>query len=130
MASTNDRETPEIAILREREAATREILQAISTSKADPTPVFDAILRNATRLSGAPSANLVLLNEDRSHWTLAAHHGEGLRHLSVGKTTALSNNQLVPAQAMRANAVVHVEDLTKTDLYLQGDPGRVAMFEQ
>ncbi|MEP1208109.1 MAG: GAF domain-containing protein [Rhizobiaceae bacterium] len=107
----------------------REILQAISSSRTDPTPVFETILNNAARLSNAPLANLCILNDLRSHWELVAHHGEGLRHLKVGKTTSLSGSNLVPAQSMRTASIVHVEDLIDTDLYRQDDPGRVAMVE-
>ncbi|MEX0281905.1 MAG: GAF domain-containing protein [Arenibacterium sp.] len=120
----------QVAILREREAALREILQVISTSRADPAPVFETILKNAARLASAPLANLCLLNEARSHWTLAAHHGAGLRHLTVGKTTRLLDSKLVPAQTMLKASVVHVENLIETDLYQQGDPGRVAMVHE
>ncbi|WP_170603427.1 GAF domain-containing protein [Ruegeria arenilitoris] len=119
----------EVAILREREAAMREILQAISASRTDSGPVFETILKNAARLSGAPLANLVILNDMRSHWTLEAHFGEGLRHLTVGKTTRLLDSKLVPAVSMRTASIVQVEDLVDTDLYRQGDPGRVAMVE-
>lgn len=120
----------EVAILHEREAAIREILQVISASRTDALPVFDTILKNAVRLSGAPLANLCILNDKRSHWKLVAHQGEGLRHLVVGKSTRLSNSNLVPAVSMRTASIVHVENLVETDLYQQGDPDRVAMVEE
>ena len=120
----------EVAILREREAAMREILRVIGTSRTDPQPVFETVLKNAARLSGAPLANLCILNEARSHWTLVAHHGEGLRHLIVGQSTRLADSNLVPAVSMRTASIVHVENLIDTDLYRQGDPGRVAMVEE
>ena len=118
------------ALDREGAQATREILEIISQSRSDEKPVFDAILRNAAHLSGASQANLCLLDDARTQWHLAAHYGDGLRHLSVGKTTRLLDSNLVPATTMRTGEVVHVEDLTKTDLYLGGDPGRVAMVEK
>ncbi|CUH47744.1 GAF domain-containing protein [Ruegeria atlantica] len=120
----------EVAILREREFAMREILRVISASRTDPEPVFETILNNAARLSGAPLANLCILNDTRSHWTLVAHHSEGLRHLIVGKSTCLSDSNLVPAVSMRTASIVHVENLVDTELYQQGDPGRVAMAEE
>lgn len=120
----------EVANLREREAAMREILQVFSASRTDPAPVFETILSSATRLSSAPLANLCILNDTCSHWTLVAHHGEGLRHLVVGKSTRLSGSNLVPAVSMRTASIVHVENLIETDLYREGDPGRVAMVEE
>lgn len=123
------RQFREVRTRLEREEASREILQAISASRTDPAPVFDVILRNAAQLSGAPLANLCLLNAARSHWHLVAHYGAGLRHLAIGKTTTPLDRELVPAVAMRTAQIVHIEDLTDTDLYRQGDPGRVAMVE-
>lgn len=67
----------EVAILRERDAAMREILQVISGARTDPAPVFETILKYAARLSSARQANLCILNEMRSHWRLVAHHGDG-----------------------------------------------------
>lgn len=36
----------------------------------------------------------------------------------------------MPAVSMRTSAVVNIEDLAATELYLQGDPSRVAMVEE
>jgi GAF domain-containing protein len=88
------------------------------------------ILKHATHLSGAPLANLCLLDESGRNWHLAAHRGEGLRHLSVGTTPRPLDSDLTPAVAMRTAQVVHIEDLSKTELYESGDPGRVAMVER
>ncbi len=114
---------------RARETALREILQAISSSRTDTAPVFDLILRSAAQLSGAPFANLCLLDVERSHWHLVAHFGDGLRHLSTGETATPLDSKLVPATAMRTARVVQIEDLSDTDLYRRGDPGRVAMVD-
>ncbi len=129
IAIENVRQFREVQTRLERERASAEVLGVISQSRDDEMPVFDVILRNAAFLSGAPLANLCLLNDVRSHWQLAAHFGDGLRHLSVGKINKLSDSNLVPAVTMRTASVVHIEDLTDTDLYRQGDPGRVAMVE-
>lgn len=58
-----------------------------------------------------------------------AHLGDGLRHLKVGETSTPLDSNLVPAVAMRTASVVQIEDLADTDLYRQGDPGRVTMVE-
>ena len=106
IAIENVRQFRELQERLEREEATRDVLQVISMSRSDPTPVFDVILKNAARLSGAPLANLCLLsNSERSHWRLAAHFGEGLRHLSVGKTSPLEKATWVPAVTMRTGRV-------------------------
>ncbi|WP_050929955.1 GAF domain-containing protein [Aestuariivita boseongensis] len=130
IAIENVRQFREVQTRLEREEASREILQVISGSRTDPAPVFDMILKHATHLSGAPLANLCLLDEAGRNWHLAAHRGEGLRHLSVGTTPRPLDSDLTPAVAMRTAQVVHIEDLKKTELYASGDPGRVAMVER
>ena len=56
----------------EQQTATGEILTSISTSMADPQPVFDAILRNASRLLGTQRCNVVLLRDGILHMPAAA----------------------------------------------------------
>jgi GAF domain-containing protein len=128
IAIENVRQFREVQTRLEREAASREILQVISASRDDTAPVFDVILRNAACLAGAPFANLCVLNAARSHWHLAAHFGDGLRHLVIGQVTPLQS-ELIPGVTMRTAQVTQIEDLTETDLYRQGDPGRVAMVD-
>lgn len=129
IAVENVRQFYELQSRLEREAASREILQVISASRTDLAPVFDMILKNAARLSGAPLANLCLVNDARSHWDLVAHYGDGLRHLAVGKTSTPIDSELTPAVAIRTAQVVQIEDLRDTELYRQRDPGRVTMVD-
>ncbi|MEM7188927.1 MAG: GAF domain-containing protein [Pseudomonadota bacterium] len=58
----------------EREAASAEILEVISTSRDDDKPVFEVILENAARLCNAPHAFLQLRSEDDSHLAVAAQN--------------------------------------------------------
>jgi len=73
IAIENVRQFREVQQRLEREKASREVLQVISASRDNPAPVFDVILKHATQLSGAPLANLCLLNDERTHWHLVAH---------------------------------------------------------
>jgi len=57
---------------REREAATRQILQIISRSRDDEKPVFDAILRSAAQLCHAAMARLQQLEDDGAGHRLGA----------------------------------------------------------
>src|SRR4051812_31556042 len=57
----------EIATLREREAATGEILRVIATSKSALMPVFEALAERAYRLCHASSARVYLVEGDDVH---------------------------------------------------------------
>ena len=48
----------------ERQTATAEVLQVISSSVADARPVFDKILDSCQRCSTAATSSLLLLDDD------------------------------------------------------------------
>jgi hypothetical protein len=65
--------TRELAEAREREAATSEVLKAISSSPGELTPVFEAMLENAVRICEASFGNL-LLYQDNAFQHVALHN--------------------------------------------------------
>ena len=65
----------ELDRMREREAATSEIMSVISQSREDKGQIFDIILQKAATLFGADQAGLQLVNEQRTHIRLAADLG-------------------------------------------------------
>ena len=62
----------ELAASKEREAATREILEIVSRSRDDEEPVLNAILESASKLCKSPIARLHLLDDGGKHHSLAA----------------------------------------------------------
>ena len=115
---------------RARNAATSEILALISGSRDDAAPVFDAILRKAAQLCGAPLAGLNIISEDRGHAVMVAHWGETARALEQGKTVWPMNADLVPSIAMREGRIVHERDLADTEAYRSGDPVRRQVVDE
>ena len=80
----------ELNRMREREAATREILEVISQSRADEAPVFEAILSNAQRLSVAPFSFLAMTTEDGLHIEIMAEGNDPFEPFRPGCPMRLS----------------------------------------
>ena len=121
----------EVDRLRERDAATREILEVMSQSRDDEKPVFDAILKNACNLCGAPLAYLAMVTEDGAEVVSPARRGafekfgETLDKLQV----PLGESQLVLARAIAECRVFRESDIADHDLYRTGDLNRVSMVD-
>ena len=75
--------------------STGEILASISASMTDPQPVFDAIVRNGSRLLGTQQFNVMLLRDGTLHM-LAATRELLLRHFPrpLDQTTAAGQAML------------------------------------
>lgn len=117
--------------MREREAASREILGVISESRDDEMPVFDAILENACRLCDAPLAYLSMTTEDRTYVTSPARRGAFAK---FGTTldnlhVPLTDSRLALARAIAECRVFREDDIANHDLYTSGEPNRVSMVE-
>ncbi|MDH3668808.1 MAG: GAF domain-containing protein [Paracoccaceae bacterium] len=105
----------------QREAAAREVLQVISQSRDDEQPVFDVILENAARLCRSTMARLHLVESDRKHRRIAAHWGEDLRALAIGEKIPMNKGHPISVSILEAR-VIHIEDISETDLYKGHDP--------
>ena len=128
IAIENVRQFRELRNRLEREAATREILQVISRSRADDTPVFRAILENAQRLCGAPFGNLNMVTEDGKRLEIVADGIEVFEPFRPGWSWPISSRLLV-ARSVRECAVLQLEDAAVDPLYLKGDKDRVVVVE-
>ena len=120
-----------LRLLREREAATREILQVICDSRSDEKPVFDAILRNAGRLCDAPLALLLLLDGSRSKLELVAHSGTRSGFVDVLQKSPLPLDASLSeiARSVVEESVIHLPDIREGRLYRDGQLHRVQAVE-
>ncbi len=102
-----------------REEATREILDLLIRSRNDQFPVFEAILKNATRLCNAPIAGLVLVDKERKKYKLMASRGATPEFVGALKENPpdLDPERFAAARAIAEKRVVHVEDLASPALY-------------
>ncbi len=139
IAIENAQQFRELQTRLEREKASAEILEVISQSREDETPVFYVILRNAVRLCGASGAGLLLGRKEGPHLTLAAlHEAADLPQPDHAAIIAQVNSPPmrmdpaahVSARAICEGAVVQVEDLTQTQSYLSGEPTFRTMVEE
>ncbi|MEL7167145.1 MAG: GAF domain-containing protein [Pseudomonadota bacterium] len=129
IAIENSAHITEMEARLERSSASREILDAISTSSDDEGPVFDAILRNAAKLCDAPMARLELADAARRTHYCAAAWGDEMWSFKVGEALPLDQPNDLPT-AIREGVVRHIHDLSKSELYLSGNPTRVRMVEE
>jgi len=104
-----------------RQTASADILRVISETQSDLEPVFEAILSRAAMLCDAPMASLNIVNAERTHANLVAHHGDALQALEVGKTQWPLDDKLSNALAITDKRAIMIPDLKDTDLYREGN---------
>ncbi|MFK7868813.1 MAG: adenylate/guanylate cyclase domain-containing protein [Roseobacter sp.] len=120
-------DVPALEVARAREAATREVLAAISSSRDDEGPVFDAVLRKATELCETSFASLWLVSEDReriyrAYNTLSFDQVATRRHGEEGNShyRLMSDKESTLVKPLVDRAVFHVQDLRKLTRYSTG----------
>jgi len=118
----------ELAEALERQTATSEVLQVISSTPGDLQPVFQKMLENATRVCGAKFGTMTLLEGDIVR-QVAAHNVPA----AFANATELRNFRPHPksglAQVLRTKQVAHIADIRKNPAYLEGHPTVVALSD-
>ena len=111
----------------ERQTATAEILQVINSSPGNLAPVFAAILEKATRLCGAKFGILWLYDGER--FTVAATHAVPTALVEFVREPPPAAAWASLVDIVRGQNLVHVPDLSATQLYHAGNPGRRAYVD-
>jgi GAF domain-containing protein/anti-sigma regulatory factor (Ser/Thr protein kinase) len=107
----------ELRVALEQQTATSEILRVISSSPMDVQPIFDAIVRSASRLCGGEWAIVTRYDGELLH--LAAQHNP--RPGAADATSSFfphvpRRETSIPARALIDAAVVHISDIeTETE---------------
>ena len=114
----------------ERQTATSEVLQVISSSRGDLGPVFRAMLENATRICETRYGLLYLY--DGHHFSLTTHIGAGSEWVEVMTRGPVSppHPDTILGRIVVSKAVVEIGDARKERGYIERHPLWVAAVEQ
>ncbi|PSL21892.1 adenylate/guanylate cyclase domain-containing protein [Shimia abyssi] len=121
----------EVKRLRERDAATREILTLISQNRHDEQPVLDMITRNAAKLCDASGAGLWLLNTTRNTTQLASVStvNPNTPSFSPGLVYPFDPNSPM-GHCLQDARTINAADIRDDPYYLDGEPNNVKMIEE
>ena len=112
----------------ERQNATSEVLQVISSTPGELEPVFQKMLENATRVCGANFGTMNLYDGD-------AFEIVALYNVPPAFAASRENMLIRPhpesglGMIASTHRVVHIHDLSKSPAYLAGNPAVVGMTD-
>ena len=122
------RRTSELTEALERQTATSDVLQVISSSPGDLEPVFTTILENAARICEANFGNVYLWDGDALH--LVAAHNTPRAFADTRKRAPFRPNTGHPFRSLaETKQVFHVADIMTLPIYQEGDPQIVEAVE-
>jgi GAF domain-containing protein len=110
----------------ERQTATSEVLQVISSSPGELGPVFDAVLGKATRICEAKFGNL-FLRTGAAFRAVAVHNVDWYRQEPLLDMADIANTPL--SQIAESKEVIQFRDLREHQAYLAQNPCLVALVE-
>src|SRR5437899_3760446 len=111
--------TAELSESLEQQTATSEVLQVISSSPGELTPVFHKMLENATRVCGASFGIMNLW--DGEGFTIAADYNVPPAFAASRRDVAIRPHpESALAAVVRTRQVVHVHDVQDTPAYVAG----------
>src|SRR5258706_1031522 len=116
----------ELAEALERQTATSEVLQVISSTPGDLEPVFQSLLENATRVCGADFGTMHLSEGDVAR-RAALHNVPPAYADELATRTWRPHPKSGPGQVIRTKQVAHIADVRTNPAYLEGSPGSIAL---
>ena len=124
-----DRKTRELDEALEQQTATSEVLGVISSSPAQPQPVFEAMLQNAVRICDAKFGALTLYEHGK--FRAVARH-----NVSREIVDARQGESVIPAgphspltRVATTKQLAHISDFAEDIAYTERDPAAVRMVE-
>jgi signal transduction histidine kinase len=123
-----EQRTAELSETLEQQTATSEVLQVISSSPGELEPVFQKMLENAARVCGANFGILNLYDGDRFEIVT-------IYNVPPAYAASLNSKLIRPhpegplGTLVRTRQIVHIHDLTKSPVYLAGDPAVIEITD-
>jgi len=121
--------TRELAEALEQQTATSEVLQVISSSPGELAPVFETMLENATRLCEAKFGTINLHDGDQFRIVAEYNVPPAFTASRLRQGPFRPHPSSGHAHVVRTKQVVHIEDLTATPPYREGDPAVAAIAD-
>ena len=113
----------------EQQTATSEVLRVISSSPGELEPVFQAMLENATRLCEAKFGTINFYDGDQFRIVAEYNVPTAFTSTRLRQGPFRPHPSSAHAHVVRSKQVVHLEDLTETSAYREGDPAVTAMAD-
>jgi two-component system, NtrC family, sensor kinase len=122
------RRTDDLTESLEQQTATSEVLQVISSSPGELTPVFQKMLENATRVCGA---NFGVMNLwDGNNLNIAADYNVPPAFTASRQQRLINPHpQSGLATVLRTRQIVQIEDVRTSPAYLEGAPAAVEIAD-
>ncbi len=118
----------ELAEALERQTATSEVLQVISSTPGELEPVFRSMLENATRICGAKFGTMNLVEGDIIR--RVASYNVPPAYADAPETRSFRPHPKSSlGLVIKTKQAAHIEDLRTSPAYLQGDPAVVSLAE-
>jgi signal transduction histidine kinase len=122
--------THELTESLDQQTATSEVLQVISSSPGELTPVFEAMLKNAIRVCGAKFGNLWLVEGDGGFRSGARDDASPFLAEDRRRGPVIYPTPEMPlGRLSRTKQVIHVTDLRQDEGYLKGNGPLVALVD-
>ena len=129
IAIENTRLLNELRDSLEQQTATSEVLKVISSSPGELQPVFDAMLRNATRICGA-QFGFLWLSEGGGFRAVALHGVPAALVRERMRDPVLHADPQIPIGRLgQTKKIVHIHDITADKSYRDGSPGVIELAD-
>ena len=118
----------ELSAALERQAATSEVLQVISSTPGELEPVFQKMLENATQVCGA-KFGILNLYDGECYRTVATYNVPPAFAATREYTMIRPHPESGLGTVARSRQIAHIHDIRRSTAYLDGNPAVVGLAD-